>query len=258
MPAISQLYEAFDKVYRKPTRFTNEGCCVKRQHEKPLLTLPREQLTEEMLDRPMSHACLCFGTLEEVSYFVPRLIEILADSDDGLEMGSLNLRLPGLLLDNRVEYEAKGLWGHVEKAYYDIWLDRSASFILSPAFPDSALSVELIDSLLRTFFWPLLSERQSGLTLIDQPVRTAWDDFIDRWAADENPARVAHLVDFVRRYHAGFGFDGALPSSFISRTRQLECVDDLLRRALPAVEPTLRDYWLEDTRRGLEQLDHPD
>ena len=122
---------------------------MKKWHEKPLLTVPREQLTEEMLDLPMSHACLCYGTLDEVSYFVPRLIEIMSASDDGLTFGSLNLRLPTLLLENRTEYEAKGLWGHIERAYHDTWLDRTARFILSPAFSDSALAVELIDSLLR-------------------------------------------------------------------------------------------------------------
>ena len=90
--------------------------------------------------------------------------------------------------------------------------------------------------------------------MIDQPGRTAWDDFIDRWAADESPARVAHLVDFVRRYQTGFGLEGALPTSFISRVCQIGYQEDLLQCALPAVEPTLRDYWLEGVRRSIEQL----
>jgi len=278
MPAVQELYEAFDRVYKRPKSFTNEGCCVKKWHEKPLLTLPREQLTEEMLDRPMSHACGCFGTLEEVSYYVPRLIEIMAESENGLELGTLDLHLPWLLLENREEYEAKGLWELIERVHHDIWFDRTSSFTLLHVNGEYPASVDLIGGILKEFLHPLLSERQSSTGVAGEPERTGWDDFVAQWADDDNPHRVAHLLDFISRNAARPDFAdfpshpllaqsqplrsaldhirryqvlSPLPASLILQLQQTDYAEELIDRVAPAIEANDSASWLMEVRENV-------
>ena len=82
---IAQLYSAFDAVFPRPESYRSEGCCVMPEHVQPLLDLPREQWTEEMLSLPGSHIGTCFATFEQASYLIPRLLE----AEEGFTYGIL-------------------------------------------------------------------------------------------------------------------------------------------------------------------------
>lgn len=262
--SVQHLYAAFERVFPRPVSFHNEGCCVKDYHERPLLELPLRELTEEMLQMPIDHNGACFGTFEELSYFVPRMVELLADSENGFEYGVLSFSFFRMLRDNEQQYKALGVWSAIEGAICDILALRTQEFHVRHydrgacekkgwgiEYFDLMVWTDLMDDLLGELFFPILSRRP----LSPGCAGSEWDTFIARWAEDSNPCRVAHLLDIVRRYWADELYDGyTLPNSFVILLRQREFQSALVKRAEPAFAAVESTTWLEDVLGSLEGL----
>ena len=82
--SILELYRQFDKVFKKPDSFFNQGCCVEKKDEKYLLNTDRKTISEEPLSHAFNHYRNCFGNFEQLGYYLPRLIEIARDNKGDL------------------------------------------------------------------------------------------------------------------------------------------------------------------------------
>lgn len=261
--SIRQLYKLFDEVFPHPKSFHNDGCCVGKKHAKLLATLPREELTEEMLSVVVDHRG-CFGTFEEMAYFVPRLMELLADSEDGFEHGLLQYSFFGLLRENEQQYRDLGLWNSIEEAMYDIFVCRTSTFDIKHydevecrqkgweiLYFDIMPWQDLIDQMLGGFFYPILSARKSDSNL----QLTAWDRFFIKWAEDENPYRLAHLMDIIKRYcNDDLYYGYVLPDSLINLLKEKDYQLILLEHTRTAYGTIDTPTWLRDAKTCLEML----
>lgn len=262
--SVEELYPLFERVFPRPTSFDNEYCCVSEEDERPLLTLPLRELTEGMLAMPIDHACGCFGTFEEVSYFVPRLIEILADSEYGFERGVLSYSFYRLLRDNEEQYQSLGVWNAIEKAIRGIFSYRTSTFNIKHydreaceekgwgiTYYDLVIGTDLMDELLGEFLFPVLSRREDS----HSSGCSEWDRFFIRWAEDQNPNRVAHILDIIRRYCTDeLLHDYTLPNSFLGSLKQRNYASALTKRAEPAFASIESPTWLRDVLHCLETL----
>ena len=240
--SIELIYSQFAEVFPRPTSFYNEYCCVTAEHERPLLALPLRELTEEMLAMPIDHYGSCFGTFEQVSYFVPRLMELLVNSRQGFEYGVLYFSFFRLLQNNECRYRRLGLWDAIEKALNELFTSHTST-------PPDIRTQDLTDQLLEGFFCPVLSDRKRTL---DADL-SAWDEFVLEWAEDECPQRVCHLLDLVRQHcirHIS-GYD--LPDVFLECLRRESYQSALVKRAAPAFA-SLPSRWLEETGDCLNKL----
>jgi hypothetical protein len=248
--SIRHLYTLFDKVFPRPISFHNEYCCVGPEQERPLLTLPREQLTEIILAHPVSHCGSCFGTFEEVSYFIPRLFELLDDSVEGFQYGGLDISFFWLLADHESEYRAVQLWESIESAMRDIFIAHTSAFTIEHhGSLDHVVGSGLVDEMLDGFFFRVLPKRNapSAVRGNDGKAFTEWDDFFARWASDENPHRLAHLLDVIRRYWIGMMFDQYRPpASIIEQFMRPEFAQRVLQAAMPAILGADSSTWLND------------
>lgn len=256
--SIQRLYTAFDAVFPRPTAFDNEGCCVKDEHEAPLLTLPREDLPIEILVMPVQHACGCFGTLEQMSYFVPRIVELLDENEDFYEYG---LGFFSLVRGHEQEYRSFEVWDQLEDSLMDVFRAHTEQFAVMHfdaaacqakgwtnwEHDDIVDGVDLIDDMLREFFHPVLSSRRvtvdTGVALCTQ-----WDGFFASWADETNPARLAHLLDILKRYYEDRIYGYSIPDSFVERIRDWDYVESLIERAMPALSLVDSPTYVNDLR----------
>jgi hypothetical protein len=208
--SIQQLYIAFKKVFKRPTSFYNEHCCVTKENELILLTTSLSELTEQQLSMPIDHYGSCFGTFREVSYYVPRLIELLSDSSNGFEYGNLCFSFYRLLRDGESEYQRLGVWDQIEKSMFDNFYSRTSKFDMIHfnevdckekgwvlQYFDMITWPELLDELLGEFFYPILSKRKKSA----EENHSEWDLFIEKWAEDKNPHRICYLLDAIKQYN---------------------------------------------------------
>ena len=249
---IRRLYSLFDHSLVRPKMFFNLGCCVSTTDERPLLKLPREQLSEAMLAHPTSHYGSCFGTFEQVGYFVPRLIELLATNQT---LDDLNIKhLFSMLIADREEYEKRCLWQPLIEAIAHAFWMRTESFTLrhlahhGHRLPtgraldhlDYVVGSEILDAMLGHFLCPaLMPDSGRGQT------------FWEKWVNDLHPPRIAHLLDMLKRRWEGNGpltifySDIPLPVSIEHQLGNDDFVSNLLERiealALDSDSPTWRD-----------------
>ena len=188
-----------------------------------LLQVPREELTQEMLVHPMDHAGRCFATFAQTAYFVPRMVELLADGPRGIEFGS-GAFLPGLIRD-REQYQTVGLWLPLVSALREIFDARTQTFAVLPPH-NIVVNADVIDGLLCQFFRPVLRYDLAE-----------WNGFFLRWANDANPHRAAHLLALVARLSdkdmplCWPAEPLALPSVFAARLREGPLLSELTERA---------------------------
>jgi hypothetical protein len=264
LESIGRLYQTFDRVFPKPDSFFNKGCCVSADNVKMLLKTPRGQLDEQTLAMPIDHYGSCFGRFEEVSYFIPRLMEILAESDGGFEYGLLCYSFYRILRNHQPDYESLALWNSIWDAMQDIFRTHTEQFKVRHCdreacagngwaiqHSDYVVGSDLLDQMLEGYFGPVLSRSSASATPKD------WDTFIDSWAHDDNPSRVAHLLDVVGRYLlgryvCGVRDDYQLPEGFLRLLKDKSYVENLLSRAKPAIEAADSPTWFDDLCDSLE------
>ncbi|MFD0856352.1 hypothetical protein ACFQ07_29195, partial [Actinomadura adrarensis] len=77
---IDRLYEVFGRVPR-PLRM--EGCshCVEPDEDRPLLETPLRSLDEDTLRRYATDALYLWGDVDDLRYFLPRLLELAAEDE---------------------------------------------------------------------------------------------------------------------------------------------------------------------------------
>lgn len=203
LPSVSKLYERFDAIFLRPSEFHNLGCCVSVKAERPLLEIPREKLTQRQLSRPVGHYRSCFGTFEQIAYFVPRIIELLARSRERLnEFGFWSM-----LRADREKYVELNLWDHLVDAINEIFVAKIGTFRVKHTdeegcrrmgsmrdYLDQVDGNYLIDDLLTEFFYPELSREPAD-----------WETFFSNWTRDANPHHIAHLLDVLKRRWTGSG-----------------------------------------------------
>lgn len=255
LPPLNELYLKFDRVFDCPRSFYNEGCCVSVETERALLAAPREQLGEDVLSYPLSHYPGCFGTFEQVAYFVPRLIEILAESLYGFEYLISLWRIVGADQDR---YQELGLWQPIIAAMNAVFQERTRTFAVQHfdktacqakgwglEHYDISNGADIVEALLGDFFHPLLSPR---------PV--AWENFFAQWAHDPNPHRVAHLLDVWKQnceeHPTGYW---TFPPNFKSQMEDAGYIAAVIERAAP-VFPSIEETsptWLNDLHRAIKK-----
>lgn len=257
LESVRQLYIAFDKVFSRPKSLYNARCCVSKDNERQLLALPREQLTEWMLSMPMDHSDGCFATFDEISYYVPRLMELFVDSENGFEAGNLNISFFRFLRDHQDDYQRLGLWEPIEQAMMDVFHIRTSVFPLRHfdqeacaakgwgiIYDDIMAYTEFMDELLGEFLFPILSKRSIGRDDLSE-----YDVFFERWAADSNPYRIAHLLEITKRYFEDRIFSGyaeIVPCSYIRKLEQVEFKDSLIERVKPILSKIKSPTWFRD------------
>jgi hypothetical protein len=248
MDSIQELYKNFEKSFPKPTKFHNDGCCVGEDDEKVLLNIPLRKLTEDNLSYPMQHFGSCFGTFEQMAYFVPRIIELLSESELGFNlMGYACFRL---LVADQDEYKARGVWDSIEQAMLDILHDCTNTLIIehydaeagwSSPFNDLSFKQIIVEEFLALFFYPVLNNRNSSESGSD------WDRFFEDWATDENAGRVAWLLEVIRQYcHDILSEPFTLPDSLLVNLTKKEYIEQLIDRARPAIENISSPTWFND------------
>lgn len=262
LESIDRLYKAFDSVFPRPTSFDNERCCVTEEQEKLLLSLPRHQWTEEMLAEPMDHNDGCFGTFEEVSYLVPRLMEILSESDEGFEQGLLEFSFFGFLLRREADYRQLGLWGAIEDAITEVFRSRTAIFAVTHydteacrrngwclEYLDLVAGSHMVHELLGEFCYRKALDHLPSTGLGSQE----WDEVFDRWAEDGSPERVAHLLDQIKlHFEDRLLPEYCVPANFIRRLED-GLAGQLVDRAWPVISAVDSPTWLRDLLCVLEQ-----
>lgn len=82
--AFANLYEAFADVQR-PTRIDGCPCCTTETELQVLTTTPRHELDSETLFQYSFNAVWTVGTLEDLLWFLPRILEV--DSEDLTQRG---------------------------------------------------------------------------------------------------------------------------------------------------------------------------
>jgi len=237
-------------MFPRPTSFYNERCCV---DEYKLLKTPRAELDEIDLALPVDHYGSCFGSFEEISYFVPRVVELLTATENGFAHGMLNLSFNRLLRDSERKYRDMGLWDTIEACMNAIFTDFTGKFTLhhydKPAcelkgwgkqYKDIASCTGGIDDFIVGFYQPVLSARACS------DGTTVWDRFFHAWALDENPYSAANLLDIIRRHFDEGMFDYALPDSFVARLSERAYALALVQRAAPAFASIESPTWLTD------------
>lgn len=242
---IQQLTQFFDDKFRRPTSFYNNGCCVGDDDEQLLIDTPRAQLTEQMLRMPIDHFGSCFGTFEQISYFVPRLMELLYESENGFQYGCLNYTVFRLLVENEQQYRDLGLWDVIENTMYSILADRTSTFVLTDR--GDTVGSDMLKDLLEGFFQPVLQSKTS----LSSACMTQWDEFIAKWADDEVPHMIAHLLSLVSWQIVVT--DHILPESFMTRLKDQSYSSSLIKRAEPALVSMPSEYWLYVVRECLEE-----
>lgn len=240
LKSIQQLYASCDLVFSRPTSFYNERCCVTEENERILLTIQREDLTEEMLTMPIDHFGSCFGTFEQVSYYVPRLIELLAESRYGFEYGVMCYSFFRLLHQNEQQYRTLGIWDQIENAVNDIFIKRTLTFTMERH--NYVDYTDLIDNILSDFYYPVLSKRR----LPGNESATEWDHFFIQWEEDQNPHRIAHMLDTIKRHHECNPDSYTLPNSLLDRLKNQDYILSLIDRAKPACLSLNSQTWLTD------------
>ncbi|MHB1460206.1 MAG: hypothetical protein ACYC1M_02865 [Armatimonadota bacterium] len=243
---IQQLTQLFDDKFRRPTSFYNNGCCVGDDEARLLIETPRAKLTEEELSSPIDHACGCFGTFEQMAYYVPRLFEFLNESEDGFTHGCLNYSFFRLLVRHEQQYRDLELWDSIECSMNSLFVDRTS--VVEMKNNDYIINEQIIDEMLPGFFMPVLSVRQSTTNL----GQTQWDEFILRWADDTDACRLMHVLAMVKRYSNGHLSECPPPEVFLARLRDREYTSSLLKRAEPAVAFISPDSWMDEVRGCLE------
>lgn len=243
---VQKLTQLFDDQFRRPTSFYNNGCCVGVDEERLLIDTPRAKLTEEELSSPIDHACGCFGTFEQMAYYVPRLMEILNESEDGFKFGCLNFSFYRLLVNHEQKYRDLELWDSIKNAMNSIFLDRTS--VVEMRHYDYIINEQIIDEMLPGFFMPVLSVRQSTTN----PGQTQWDEFILRWADDANACRVMNVLAMIKRYCDRKHSEYDLPELFLARLRGKEYTASLIERAEPAVASISSETWMDEVRECLE------
>lgn len=261
LESIEKLYSAFDGVFPRPVSFQNEGCCVTRENEQLLLDLPRELWAEEMLAMPMDHSDGCFGTFAQVSYLVPRLIEILSERDGGFEYGVLDVSFYRYLLGHEDDYRALGLWEAVENAVVEIFRYRTATFAIAHYdldacrrkgwdldYFDRAIGTDMVEELLGEFFYRKSLKHLKGTG----PQATEWDALFERWSDDGNANRIAYLLDLVK-LHCGDNLvhEFRIPASLLCKLRE-GLAGQLVDRAWSVISAVESPTWLRDLLRTLE------
>jgi hypothetical protein len=243
----------FDQHFARPTAFFNMGCCIPKKLERPLLSLTRDQLTQQMLAPPLSHYGSCFGTFEQIGYFVPRVVELLASRGD-----PPLCNLPAffsMLLTDQPKYEQRQLWQPLVRSITDAFWARtqhvSIKHIPGHGYEvpsgrvldhlDLVQGSETLDEILGCFLYPSLSA-----------IPGQWEAFFERWASDLDPHRLAHLLDMLKRRWEGRGpltpefVDMPLPASLVAQ----HTMDDLVRRLIDRVQPlalqSSSPTWLDD------------
>ncbi|MCC6445191.1 MAG: hypothetical protein IT210_17240 [Armatimonadetes bacterium] len=185
LPSIIRLYEAFDRAFSRPTSLHRSfHCCVSRQEERLLLSTPRGELTEAMLANPVDHLDVCFSTPDQGSYFVPRLVELLSEAEDGFQYEMLYITFYRLIRENERLYRDSGVWEALETALRDIFRERTSAFIFNVRGAGSVSCAFFIDDILNGFFFPILSKRQDRAEI----GLTDWGDFFARWAEENDAA----------------------------------------------------------------------
>lgn len=85
---MKNLREATNLLYKVFSKYTIAGnlrersckCCVTDEEIKELLSVPLQQLTEDELGHFTRSALTTFGSIEDYKHFLPRILELLADT----------------------------------------------------------------------------------------------------------------------------------------------------------------------------------
>ena len=254
LTAIRELYRRFDAVFERPTTFYSADCrCVSKKAQRWLLETPRESMTDAGLAVPMNHYPGCFGTFRQMAYFMPRLVELFADSRDGL--GCVMVPWSKLRRD-REAYCRLGVWGSVVAAAEEMLQARTSTFAVEHYdakacrdkgwgldHEDLVVSGEVVHELLADFFFPELS--------LDPQ---ATEVFADAWAQDSNPHRVIHLLDLLRWEWRGLLFD-QVPPPLRERFASDEFILQVLDRVEPAIAEVGSPTWARDLYAAIDGRD---
>lgn len=128
---------------------------------------------------------------------------------------------------------------------YSILADRTSTFVLIGS--EYSVCSDLLNDLLEGFFQPVLHNRAGESSLY----MTQWDEFIAKWADEDDPHMIAHLLSFVR--WQVIDDDCILPESFMTRLRDQTYSSSLIKRAEPALVSMPSEYWLYVVRECLEE-----
>ena len=127
LESIKRVYEEFDKVIFRPTAFSdNQCCCVGEDYEQKLLHTPREELQEVDLAVPIDNTDGCFASYDQMAYFIPRLLEILEDTEEGFSYGNLDISFFRIIRDHKDDFKRLGLWDVLCEALYEIFKVHTA------------------------------------------------------------------------------------------------------------------------------------
>jgi hypothetical protein len=117
LDSVRNLYQRFDKVFKRPSEIFNQKCCVSIKEEKYLLENDRLQIEEEAISKAFNHYHNCFGTFEQMAYFLPRLIELASENNGKL---GYCISFWSQLKTDKEKYVELGLWSSIAKALEDV------------------------------------------------------------------------------------------------------------------------------------------
>jgi hypothetical protein len=250
--SIQKLYDRFEKSFPKPTKFYNNGCCVAEENEQDLINVPLRELTEDILSMPIRHFGSCFGTFEQMAFFVPRIIELLSESEKGFDL--MEYSCFWLLVAYQVEYRERGLWESIETAILDIFHERTSDMVIDRVDAETGVfkvrngpwdelpkNSRVVEDILALFLFPVLSKRNNS------DIGSDWDRFFENWANDKNAGRVAWLLEVIRQHCHGLAAEPyTLPNSLLMRLSEEEYIEQLVDRARSAIAKISSPTWFND------------
>jgi hypothetical protein len=186
--AIQDLYSTFH--YPRPFRIDYCRCgCTKPEEVSPLLDAPAAELQFSKLENYSFSAMTTQGSTEDFKYFLPRLLQGIAEEPYGYN--------PEILF-GKLSYGKWLTWEQIEikaiRTYLKaLWREGLESYPIDPCLPAFVEIETLLASIART-----------GDSL--------WD-YLDFWSHDTSEAADRHLIQFVTMYGANFAdgktFDAA-------------------------------------------------
>ncbi|GEM_PF-6652286 len=225
---ISEIKCLFEKRFKRPTSFFNEHCCVDNKIENVLLAAPLNAIGRYEIEIAFQHAEGCFGTFDEMVYFLPRALELYNIDDWDLCYGLFRF-----IIKNKNRFISLSVFDEINEAMHLIFRDRTSVFTIIhhdekmcrekswvTGHYDYLEGIECIEDMMEHYFFELYK---------DEP--TAFELFIDKWAKDTNVHRLLHFLHFARECIRSNSFPKTARLPFLPKyTLDPDVINNCLRK----------------------------
>lgn len=166
--AVDELYSVFGH-YPRPARVDGCPCCVGADESRPFCTTSLREIPCEAIRRYAGKALTTWGTVDDYKYFLPRILELSANPEHGLELW---------LVASKLQYGGWDAWPDTERTAVSRFLRAGwrATLEAPPEYTEA-------------------TEHLHGVAQLE-----AIGPYLDWWTRSESPMSLRHLGSCVQRH----------------------------------------------------------